>query len=85
MIMTGRQTSKTWPVWISDIYKQFINLDISFTRMIESLLGISVGTLTVQLDGQQWPMMPSIFRWIYENVRISVEIFSTENKMFFCF
>jgi hypothetical protein len=36
--------------------------------MIESLLGSSTGTLTAELNGQQWPIMPPIFTWIYQQV-----------------
>jgi hypothetical protein len=36
--------------------------------MIESLLGSAVGTLTTELNGQQWPTMPPIFTWIYQHV-----------------
>lgn len=36
--------------------------------MIESLLGTSIGTLTAELNGQQWPVMPAIFTWIYQQV-----------------
>ncbi|UJR36831.1 hypothetical protein I4U23_029544 [Adineta vaga] len=41
--------------------------DNGLVSTIESLLGSSIGTLTVQLNGQQWPTMPPIFTWIYQH------------------
>ncbi|CAF1009471.1 unnamed protein product [Adineta steineri] len=41
--------------------------DIGLARMIESLLGSLTGTLTAELNGQQWPVIPPIFTWIYQH------------------
>jgi len=41
--------------------------------MIESLLGSSTGTLTAELNGQQWPVIPPIFTWIYQHVNRILE------------
>ncbi|CAF2709014.1 unnamed protein product [Rotaria sp. Silwood2] len=41
--------------------------DIGLARMIQSLLDSSTGPLTAELNGQQWPVMPPIFTWIYQN------------------
>jgi len=38
--------------------------------MIESLLGPSIGSLTADLNGQDWPTMPPIFTWIYQHVKL---------------
>jgi hypothetical protein len=46
----------------------FIQLDLGLARTIESLLGSSTGTLTADLNGQEWPIMPPIFTWIYQHV-----------------
>mgnify|MGYP002385064051 FL=1 len=43
--------------------------DIGLARMIESLLGSLSTTLSVELNGQQWPVMPPLFTWIYQHVR----------------
>ena len=42
--------------------------DVGLARTIESLLGSSVGKLSAELNGQQWPTMPPIFTWIYQHV-----------------
>lgn len=42
--------------------------DIGLARMIESLLGPSSANFTVELNGQQWPVMPPLFTWIYQQV-----------------
>ncbi|CAF1417401.1 unnamed protein product [Adineta steineri] len=41
--------------------------DIGLARMIESLLGSSSSTLSAELNGQQWPVMPPLFTWIYQH------------------
>ncbi|CAF0854195.1 unnamed protein product [Rotaria sordida] len=41
--------------------------DIGLARIIQSLLDSSTGTLIAELNGQQWPIMPPIFTWIYQN------------------
>ncbi|CAF4706993.1 unnamed protein product, partial [Rotaria socialis] len=41
--------------------------DNGLARMIQSSLDSSAGTLTAELNGQQWPVMPPIFTWIYQN------------------
>ncbi len=53
-------------------------LDVGLARMIESLLGSSTGTLTAELNGQQWPMMPPIFTWIYQHVNKIMNFRSVE-------
>jgi hypothetical protein len=45
------------------------DLDIGLARMIESLLGPSSSSLSVELNGEQWPVMPPLFTWIYQHVR----------------
>jgi phosphoribosylaminoimidazole (AIR) synthetase len=48
--------------------------------MIESLLGSSSSTLSAELNGQQWPVMPPLFTWIYQHVRrIDSFIFSIKS------
>lgn len=44
-------------------------IDIGLARMIESLLGSLSSSLNVELNGQQWPVMPPLFTWIYQHVR----------------
>ncbi|CAF1389651.1 unnamed protein product [Adineta ricciae] len=41
--------------------------DIGLARMIESLLGPFISTLNIDLNGQQWPVMPPLFTWIYQH------------------
>lgn len=41
--------------------------------MIESLLGPSSSTLSAELNGQQWPVMPPLFTWIYQHVRRNID------------
>ncbi|CAF5216826.1 unnamed protein product, partial [Rotaria magnacalcarata] len=41
--------------------------DNGLARIIQSSLDSSAGTLTAELNGQQWPVMPPIFTWIYQN------------------
>ncbi|CAF2742998.1 unnamed protein product [Rotaria sp. Silwood2] len=41
--------------------------DIGLARMIESLLDSLSSTLNVELNGQQWPVMPPLFTWIYQH------------------
>ncbi|CAF3421995.1 unnamed protein product [Rotaria socialis] len=41
--------------------------DIGLARMIESFLGSLSSTLNVELNGQQWPVMPPLFTWIYQH------------------
>ncbi|CAF4838848.1 unnamed protein product, partial [Rotaria sp. Silwood1] len=43
----------------------FINIGLA--RMIESLLGSLSSTLNVELNGQQWPVIPPLFTWIYQH------------------
>jgi len=41
--------------------------DIGLARMIESLLGPSSSSLSAEINGQQWPIMPPLFTWIYQH------------------
>ncbi|UJR09324.1 hypothetical protein I4U23_013567 [Adineta vaga] len=41
--------------------------DVGLARTIESLLGSSSSTFNVELNGQQWPVMPALFTWIYQH------------------
>jgi len=43
--------------------------------MIESLLGSLSSTLSAELNGQQWPVMPPLFTWIYQHVRAVDSLF----------
>ncbi len=36
--------------------------------MIETLLGPLSSSLSAELNGQQWPVMPPLFTWIYQHV-----------------
>ena len=47
----------------------FVDVDVGLARMIESLLGSSSSNLSAELNGQQWPVMPPLFTWIYQHVR----------------
>jgi hypothetical protein len=49
-----------------------IYLDVGLARMIESLSGSLPGTLTADLNGQQWPVMPPIYTWIYQHVNTNM-------------
>lgn len=46
----------------------WVDLDLGLARTIEGLLGASAGTLAADLNGQEWPIMPPIFTWIYQHV-----------------
>jgi len=52
--------------------------------MIESLLGSSTGTLTAELNGHQWPVIPPIFTWIYQHVNRILEE-KKKSLLFFIF
>jgi len=45
-----------------------IYLDVGLAGMIGSLFGSLPGTLTADLNSQQWPVMPPIYTWIYQHV-----------------
>jgi len=53
--------------------------------MIESLLGSSSSTLSAELNGQQWPVMPPLFTWIYQHVRRISHRDCVKNSFFFLF
>ncbi|CAF4186381.1 unnamed protein product [Rotaria sordida] len=49
------------------LYYLILNCYIGLARTIESLLGSLSSTLNVELNGQQWPVMPPLFTWIYQH------------------